>query len=268
LKPCEHADRERKRAAEEAAARQYRNAVLTVRRHKLATKNLLAMEAYPGEGERWWVMCRYCHRMWHMPEDDLRACPHKGDSDPGHPALPESVKPKPKRPAKPTPEPPAVEEMTLLPGMVGRHAYLVEADGRWSVRVGRYAEVPGLDDWTLLLHAPLAEPTPEAAEEQLRAAGWAVDSRGWRDALRVEWAAVHASRYAEVTSPLLTEYAVGRDVLGSQALKPDSLARTFVKRTRTEPAGQGRDSQGRVWPLYWRAEVEAARRIEQEQRAF
>ncbi|MFF3730869.1 hypothetical protein ACFYXM_11235 [Streptomyces sp. NPDC002476] len=265
LTPCSHA----KHAKREAEWEKLRRTVST---YTLSEKNLRAIEDIPEPGEPWWVQCKFCGRVWHMPEDRLRACPHKGDGDPGHPPLPEPAK---KRTVKASTAPPSADEMTVLPGLVGRHAYLIEDNGRWSLRVSRYAQAPELDSWTLLLHVPLDEPSTEAAEKHLREAGWTITphrERGWGETRQVRWSeppqkkwpAGQASLYAEVTSPLLTEYAVGRDVLGSQARKPEITARNFLKRTRTEAAGTGRDAQGRTWDLYLRTEVEAARRMEQE----
>jgi hypothetical protein len=95
LKPCEHKERQRERRADEAANKQFLDALLAVRTRTLGTKNLRALEDHPGvEGELWWVECKYCGRKWHIPEDKLRACPHKGTGDEGAPPSPE---PTPKR---------------------------------------------------------------------------------------------------------------------------------------------------------------------------
>jgi hypothetical protein len=95
LKPCQH----KQRRADEASAQRYLDALLAVRVRTLGTKNLRALEDHPGgEGELWWVECKYCGRTWHMREDQLRACPHKGTGDAGAPPSP--AKPAPKRRAK------------------------------------------------------------------------------------------------------------------------------------------------------------------------
>lgn len=83
LRPCEHKEREQQQQAEKAAEQSYHDALRAVRLRTLGSKNLLPLEPFPGEGQRWWVQCRYCSRNWHMPEDTLRACPHKGTGDPG-----------------------------------------------------------------------------------------------------------------------------------------------------------------------------------------
>jgi hypothetical protein len=99
LSPCEHKERQRQQRAEEAAEQRFRDALLAVRMRTLGTKNLRALEDHPGvEGERWWVECKFCGRKWHMLEDKLRACPHKGTGDEGAPPSPE---PTPRRRAKP-----------------------------------------------------------------------------------------------------------------------------------------------------------------------
>lgn len=99
LEPCKHPERqraaeqeekERKRAlwAAEVAERDYLQAIKAMRLQKAATKNLFPLTEYPGEGKLWWVMCKFCRRAWQMPEDNLRACPHKGAGQEGHPPLP------------------------------------------------------------------------------------------------------------------------------------------------------------------------------------
>ncbi|MFI1562185.1 hypothetical protein ACH4ZX_03825 [Streptomyces sp. NPDC020490] len=99
LKPCEHKQRERQQRAAEAAEKQFLDALLAVRTRTLGTKNLRALEAHPGvEGALWWVECKYCGRKWHMREDKLKACPHKGTGDEGAP--PSQPKPTPKGSAK------------------------------------------------------------------------------------------------------------------------------------------------------------------------
>ncbi|MGW3144853.1 hypothetical protein ACWDG1_09260 [Streptomyces sp. NPDC001177] len=93
LKPCEHKERERERRADEAADKRFLDALLAVRTRTLGTKNLRALEDHPGvEGELWWVECKYCGRKWHMREDKLKACPHKGTGDEGAPSSPEPPK--------------------------------------------------------------------------------------------------------------------------------------------------------------------------------
>ncbi|MFD8609369.1 hypothetical protein [Streptomyces sp. NPDC059631] len=96
LKPCQHKMREHQRQQAEAAERRRYDALVAVRTRTLSTKNLRALEPHPGtEGVFWWVQCKYCDRSWHMREDKLRACPHKGTGDEGAPPPP--VKPAPKK---------------------------------------------------------------------------------------------------------------------------------------------------------------------------
>ncbi|MFE2045717.1 hypothetical protein ACFXAZ_33340 [Streptomyces sp. NPDC059477] len=95
MKPCEHKARERQQRDEAAADKAYRDWLVSLRTPKLATKNLRALEPHPGEeGVRWWVECKFCGRQWHMLEDKLRACPHKGTGDEGAPTPPASTAPK------------------------------------------------------------------------------------------------------------------------------------------------------------------------------
>ncbi|MGW2845393.1 hypothetical protein ACWC5G_10555, partial [Streptomyces sp. NPDC001274] len=96
LKSCEHKIWERQRKIEETLEKEYYDALVVVRTGNLETKNLRAREPHPrAEGAPWWVECRYCGRTWHMKEDRLRACPHKGTGDEGAPPPP--VKPAPKK---------------------------------------------------------------------------------------------------------------------------------------------------------------------------
>ncbi|MYU22865.1 hypothetical protein [Streptomyces sp. SID8352] len=105
VKPCHHPVRPTENTAEQVAElrrqraeREWLQDVVKHRTGKLQTKNLRALEDYPGEGQLWWVQCKFCSRAWQMPEDNLRACPHKGAGHPGHPPLPEPTK-RSKRPA-------------------------------------------------------------------------------------------------------------------------------------------------------------------------
>ncbi|MEV8606179.1 hypothetical protein AB0465_40665 [Streptomyces griseoviridis] len=97
LKPCTHKkQQERKLPEVETEEKRARDALVSFRTRRLTTKNLRALEPHPGVmGVRWWVECKYCGRQWHMMEDNLRACPHKGTGDEGAPPPP--VKPAPKK---------------------------------------------------------------------------------------------------------------------------------------------------------------------------
>ncbi|MFJ1900475.1 hypothetical protein [Streptomyces sp. NPDC088115] len=261
LKPCEHKQREQQRRYEEYVYQSYYKVLVEVRTEKLQTKNLRALEALPGvEGELWWVQCKFCNRVWHMRSDKLRACPHKGAGDPGHPPLPAPAARKQKAPSAP---PPAVADMTVQ-GRVDRHAYVVEVDGQWDLRVSRYPNVPEIGSSHCLFHALLPEGSPEAAEEQLRASGWEISGEwsrphrlGWVSGSFVRYAEVSGFLYAEVKSPLLTEYVIAQDILGSVARKPELTAQRFLKRHHIDSAADG-IRQGTTWPLYFQAEVEAA----------
>lgn len=256
----------RQRVAQEEHDAYYHRMFVEERMVKLVTLHLRALEGHPGKGERWWVQCRTCGRPWHMPEDKLRACPHEGTGDPGHPPLPEPEKPR----VKVSPPPPSAAEMTLTKN-VGRAAYVIEVDGQWVLLVVRYRSVPQMDSDALLLHAPLPGPSVEAAEEHLRGRGWTTGPAGWSQPLTVAWSGEGGESftdgagvlYAEVFSPVLTEYEVGRDVLGSVARKPEVTGRNFLKRHRIPSSATGRDSQGKAWDLYLRAEVEAVRRMKE-----
>jgi hypothetical protein len=70
-----------------------------------------------------------------------------------------------------------------------------------------------------------------------------------------------------VSSPtLLTEYAVGRDVLKSTAKKPDIAGRRFIEDAWIPMTGSFRDHRGKTWPVYLRAEVEGAYRVREGRR--
>lgn len=113
LKPCEHKERERQRRTDEAADKRFLDALLAVRTRTLGTKNLRALEDHPGvEGELWWVECKYCGRKWHMREDKLRACPHKGTGDEGAPPSPPKTTPKRRTKMAPSERPASSEETT------------------------------------------------------------------------------------------------------------------------------------------------------------
>lgn len=92
--------------AERAAAQQDKADHELFRRHLaelVKRKKYIPLEEYPGpdwlpEGVRWWMYCWFCHRIWHVPVEDMRTCPHKGDDHEFHegaPSLPDGVKPRP-----------------------------------------------------------------------------------------------------------------------------------------------------------------------------
>ncbi|ACX71179.1 hypothetical protein pZL12.102c [Streptomyces phage ZL12] len=256
----------RQRAAQEERDAYYHRMFVEERMVKLAALHLRALEGHPGKGKRWWVQCRICGRPWHMAENNLRACLHEGAGDPGRPPLPEPETPR----LRVSPPPPSAAEMTLTEN-VGRAAYVIEVDGQWVLRVGRYRSVPPPGSDNLLLHAPLPGPSAEAAEQHLHGQGWTVGPAGWSQPATVAWSGEGGDGftdgagvlYAEVFSPVLTEYEVGRDVLGSVARKPEITGRNFLKRHRIPSSATGRDSQGKTWDLYLRAEVEAVRRMKE-----
>ncbi|MFE9252884.1 hypothetical protein [Streptomyces sp. NPDC007088] len=232
----------------------------------LATKNLRPLEGYPGEGKRWWVQCKFCDRIWHMPVERLRACPHKGTGDPGHPPLPVV-----KRRVETSPAPPPVAEMSIT-DHIGRIAYVVVVDGQWGLRVTQYPGVPQLGSHRMLLYAPLPGPSANVAEERLRDKGWTVGPDGWAKPVTLGWSveggmerfadAEAGSLHARVFSPLLTVYEVGRDMLGSQARKPEVTGGNFLKRHKIQSAATGHVGQ-RSWDLYHRAEIEAVLRMQE-----
>ncbi|MFE9461732.1 hypothetical protein [Streptomyces californicus] len=109
LKPCQHKKREQQHQEAVASEQRLYDALVAVRTRALSTKNLRALEPHPGiEGTLWWVECKHCGRKWHMKEDHLRACPHKGSGDAGAPLPPAKPVPK-KRTRKPKDGDPSFE---------------------------------------------------------------------------------------------------------------------------------------------------------------
>lgn len=266
-------ERERERRDEEIAYKNYFDALLAVRTSTLRTKNLRALEDLPGvDGELWRVQCKFCNRVWRMPSDKLRACPHKGAGDGGMPPAP---RPAPAKRSPATPPPP-VEEMTLhVAGrpaqpadLPRRYALLFRArNGQWAVAV-QSSQHPHDDYYDDMLRSPLAyfasylgvgdDAPVEEAVQQLGATGWAVTDTTWHADPLTKWGAMQLLT-AQVTSPLVTEYVIGREILGSEGQAPHLLARNHLKRRRIRPVGMCHDSKGKKWRVYYRAECANAR---------
>lgn len=255
-------ERARQKQAAEAAERRAADH-LAYRNSQLKTKNLRALEPLPDEdGALWLVACKYCNRTWQMPEDRLRACPHKGAG--GGVYNPEPTK----SPAQPSTQPPAVDDMTPVASLeTRRYAVLKLRFGhRWTLAVSpdQFLLNVNAPSYQQSMHQSLNAEMPETAvrqaEQLLREAGWAVDGE-WAETFDSAGAAY---RWVAVTTEeVVTAYVLGREILKSESQKPDVPAKAFAKRAGLRRAGTMRDSQDRTWSVYLRAEAEGARRLEE-----